>query len=151
MANEWSYTMPCGAVVELLGTMAEDNLRHYLEMDARTELLAAKVQEHKRTCEACKKKTSKVTSEPEPPYRPCVGCGYCCRKAQCTPSIRVYGIIPAGCPALYFKDGRYWCQLADEEKKLPEDQRWASKYVAIGAGCCSPLNSDRVKVMKGGF
>lgn len=64
--------------------------------------------------------------------RPCVGCGYCCKKVQCGLSIVSYG-RKSVCPALYECNGRYWCLMADD---YPE-------VLAIGAGCCSPLNSAR--------
>jgi len=68
------------------------------------------------------------------PTYPCVGCGYCCRKAQCSWSQNRHGTQEV-CPELEQKENRYWCKAADN----PE----LAREVAIGAGCCSPMNSDR--------
>ena len=51
--NEWSRVMPCGVVVRLQGDEVKDDLPHYLGLDARTELLAAKVDRHRLSCKAC--------------------------------------------------------------------------------------------------
>ena len=64
--------------------------------------------------------------------KPCTGCGFCCRKAQCVLSVHKYGVQPV-CPALVKVGNRYICKLAELYREA----------LAIGAGCCSPLNSDR--------
>jgi hypothetical protein len=69
---------------------------------------------------------------------PCVGCGYCCAKVQCAWSLAKYGSEKL-CPELYW-DGtqaKWRCMAADN----PE----LAKEVGIGAGCCSPLNTERRK------
>jgi len=65
-------------------------------------------------------------------YRPCVHCGYCCLKAQCVLSVMKYG-LQERCPALYKQGEDYLCALADKH----------ADPLAIGKGCCSPLNSKR--------
>ena len=74
-------------------------------------------------------------------YRPCVGCGMCCKTALCV--MAVY-ILPkwddrdeSDCPFLYFAEDRHWCALA-LHKPFAEE-------LYIGEGCCSPLNSERRK------
>lgn len=69
--------------------------------------------------------------------RPCVGCGYCCRESQCMIGIVCYGLKDV-CPALYYDQhkAKYRC-------KLVEVSTQAREQLYIGAGCCSPLNSDR--------
>jgi len=70
------------------------------------------------------------------PYRPCVGCGYCCKKATC--------VLGTGSPCVHLVQdrGRYWCQLVLDG--LPYDA------LSIGDGCCSSLNSDRQQMIRGG-
>lgn len=79
--------------------------------------------------------------------RPCVGCGYCCKEAMC-----ITGRIAAlrkgkletllqaveVCPFLYHDGERYLCELAEE----------MSFELCIGAGCCSPLNTNRQAMLK---
>lgn len=81
-------------------------------------------------------------------FRPCVGCGYCCRKAFCPAAAERHG-LPAlnkryreglGCPELLWDGKRYWCQLALEDEELGREQLY------VGVGCCSPLNTDRKKI-----
>lgn len=72
--------------------------------------------------------------------KPCVGSGYCCKTAPCELGLKLHGPV-APCPSLTFQEGRYWCQqilnaTGAERETLIEG-------LAIGAGCCSPLNSDR--------
>ena len=68
-------------------------------------------------------------------YRPCVGCGYCCKKATC--------VLGLGSPCAYLAqhDGRYWCSLILIGAVTDEE-------LAIGAGCCSSLNSDRQRMLR---
>jgi len=80
-------------------------------------------------------------------YTPCVGSGYCCKKARC-----VLGALRHGpgdnCPSLAWEDGRYWCQIIKEADGEALDLLKAD--LAIGAGCCSPLfNQDRLIVLSG--
>jgi len=42
---------------------------------------------------------------------------------------------------LVFQDGRYWCNEVLKAKGKEREKLKAWLY--IGAGCCSPLNSDR--------
>jgi hypothetical protein len=66
----------------------------------------------------------------------CVGCGYCCLKAPCALSVRIHGYMQEKCPALIWSGTRYLCRYADHFKT----------ELAIGAGCCSALNSWRQEV-----
>lgn len=68
------------------------------------------------------------------PVYPCVGCGYCCRKAQCGWSVFQHGFVDP-CPELYPVGSQWRCKAANN----PE----LAEAVGIGAGCCSPMNSDR--------
>ncbi len=72
-------------------------------------------------------------------WKECVGCGYCCLKAQCAVSLDVYGPL-ARCKALYWNGSMYRCGLA----KL-----WTEE-LAIGEGCCSSLNTWRQDVRERG-
>lgn len=82
-----------------------------------------------------------------PGSRPCVGCGYCCRQAQCMVGIRVYGAATP-CPGLVrvqrplVQAGyQYRCKLVLDEQERGDEK--AALVLCIGEGCCSPLNSDR--------
>jgi hypothetical protein len=74
----------------------------------------------------------------------CVGCGFCCQKAQCysAPIRAEYGDI---CPHLIWSkdDKRYYCDVVmgdtDMAKRLGFE-------LAIGLGCCCGLNSWRKDV-----
>jgi len=78
--------------------------------------------------------------------RPCVGCGYCCFSAQCGLSYERFGCIADGqrCPGLKWVTnrrtgkGRYVCTAI----RNPFD----ASELAIGAGCCSGLNTWRLNV-----
>lgn len=85
----------------------------------------------------------------ELPIRPCVGCGYCCRKARCAVSFIAEG-WPVGvdpfdvvgesraCPFLLRHGGLYRCSIAGQY----------AAALAIGAGCCAPFNSDRLAMVR---
>ncbi|MFV0421900.1 hypothetical protein [Oleidesulfovibrio sp.] len=66
---------------------------------------------------------------------PCVGCGYCCAKAQCAPSNALFGSRRI-CPALYWNGRQYRCALAEADSA-------AGSLVHVGGGCCSPFNNWR--------
>lgn len=80
--------------------------------------------------------------------RPCVGCGFCCKTARCVCSFEAEGKLykdpiealgePNECPWLEYRDNRYWCKIADEYKIV----------LAIGEGCCSPMNTERRKFLE---
>lgn len=80
---------------------------------------------------------------PEP--RPCVGCGYCCLKAKCT-----YGQVHGGdvhpCQFLIWSEPgqRYVCELVI--KAGPGSSQ--AEGLAIGAGCCSGMNTWRQDVRR---
>jgi hypothetical protein len=75
------------------------------------------------------------------PTIPCVGCGYCCRKAPCARA----SSNQAPCVELVEVDGIWRCgkflRLDGEAKRIFMED------LGIGAGCCSPLNTDRRKYM----
>jgi len=75
--------------------------------------------------------------------KPCVRCGYCCKKATCHIGVS-HGADPKNCSFLIGdKPGEYSCFLA--EKNVYENIR---THLAIGDGCCEPLNTDRYLVKK---
>jgi hypothetical protein len=78
----------------------------------------------------------------------CVQCGYCCKKALCP-----YGTFDASMghcvelerntsPNLTYRCKRYK-EIIDGDNKT-----WHFSP-AFGAGCCSPMNSDRLAILKG--
>jgi hypothetical protein len=87
-----------------------------------------------------------------PIWPECVGSGYCCKKAPCAFAVaKRYPIEHwleggKGCPALREIKGRYWCGLyldAAGAKKANIERE-----LAIGAGCCSSMNSDRQAILR---
>ena len=71
----------------------------------------------------------------------CIRCGYCCKKSTCPLGMQ-FGSPPENCLFLGGnKPGKYYCRLVTENI-VPG----AKTMVAIGEGCCSPLNTDRLKV-----
>lgn len=76
-----------------------------------------------------------------PGAQPCLRSGYCCKKATCMAGI-LHGAAPVGCSFLLGdQPGNYRCLLVERQIVTPED-------LAIGAGCCSPLNTDRIAARK---
>lgn len=76
-------------------------------------------------------------------YNPCVGCGYCCLKAPCSAASRIFGDYVRPCPFLEWRESRYYCKLTETNS----DQKWDYRQeLAIGAGCCSSLNTWRTDV-----
>lgn len=75
---------------------------------------------------------------------PCVQCGYCCKKATCSIGL-THGAEQTNCHFLIGnKPGRYSCLLVDK-KIYP----LVKMHLAIGSGCCEPLNIDRKTVLEG--
>lgn len=74
--------------------------------------------------------------------RPCVGCGYCCTKAQCALSSNLFGIRPI-CPALNWNGKRHLCLLMTTDTMRGVPAREIRERLYEGAGCCSPLNTWR--------
>ena len=72
--------------------------------------------------------------------KPCVGCGFCCKKAPCDVARRVFGPVTQ-CPALEYDGKRYWCGVV---RKRPDGGYKEELY--IGDGCCCGLNSDRQNI-----
>ena len=86
--------------------------------------------------------------DPNAEYSPCVGCGYCCKKATCGLGATIHGAqVP--CPSLVFEDGRYWCgEVLTAERTNRSEAEKLKSWLYIGVGCCSPLNSDRWPYLK---
>lgn len=100
----------------------------------------------------------KKRSLDEPPIKPCVQCGYCCKKARCALSLIVEGIfteenlptdpfeatwrISRVCPYLrQEKNSDYTCKLVTGEVQTSEKR--VNEWLSIGEGCSSSMNSDR--------
>ena len=77
-------------------------------------------------------------------FLPCLGCGYCCKKATCMLGASLHG-PQAPCPELVFKDGKYRCRqvLNADPTRLAQ----LIEGLALGEGCCSPLNSDYQRLL----
>lgn len=70
---------------------------------------------------------------------PCLGCGYCCKKAICMVGQDQFRLEPtARCSGLRHDGERYRCELADTFRE----------ELYIGEGCPCSLNSDRSKLKK---
>jgi len=103
------------------------------------------------------------------PLRPCVRCGYCCKKARCALSLIaegryteetlpsdpfVVGLLDEDLDALreecpYLRGdgpGSYRCGLLDSDS--PVDEEMVREWLSIGEGCSSSLNSDRLELVK---
>jgi len=74
---------------------------------------------------------------------PCCGCGYCCMKARCAISYLVFDTKDRDCPALVFKEDRFWCQLAEDDSKMRE-------ALYIGDGCSSTLGNTQRRAFLNG-
>lgn len=72
----------------------------------------------------------------------CVGCGYCCMKAQCGASLRLHGSGLSRCPELIWdnNDNRYICKLMRVSGDIGFRYR---QELFAGAGCCCGLNTWR--------
>lgn len=76
--------------------------------------------------------------KPEKPAmgQPCNGCGYCCAAEVCAIGIQAFGEVEAPCPAMQFRDGRFWCAVietaAAADPVFGAHMRWV---MAIGRGC----------------
>jgi hypothetical protein len=77
--------------------------------------------------------------------KPCVGCGYCCRKVRC-----YIGAVEHGpgdnCPSLVWNGERWRCQLVLDNAELKTNPT-ISFDLHIGAGCCSSMNTERLKYL----
>lgn len=75
--------------------------------------------------------------------RPCVRCGYCCKKATCSIGL-THGAEPTNCMYLIgTESGKYSCYLADKNI-IPN----IKEHLGIGLGCCESLNTDRRNVIE---
>ncbi len=76
----------------------------------------------------------------------CKGSGYCCMKAPCWVSKRVYGeerLREEGrCPALIWdeQENRYFCEQAKNDPEI-------AKELSVNVGCSSSLNTFRKNVL----
>lgn len=82
------------------------------------------------------------------PTRPCIGSGYCCKQAPCGVGLFLHGPV-APCPSLEFEGDRHWCGAVRNAPDAEEKKRLV-RELAIGAGCCSPLNGDRLRILNQG-
>jgi hypothetical protein len=72
-----------------------------------------------------------------PGARPCLRCGYCCKQGPCP-----FGTADTSGRCLYLVGsgpGNYKCLIAKTISEAPGSE----VLPAFGAGCCSPMNSDR--------
>ena len=81
------------------------------------------------------------------PYRPCVGCGFCCKRSPCpfgeADEEGAYRFLVAWENDILDAD-RYRCGRYDEIV----DQPTADLAPAFGAGCCMSLcNEDRQEIL----
>lgn len=83
---------------------------------------------------------------PERKVAACVGCGYCCKKAPCAAAASRGRVSDAGeCLELQHDGERYRCGFIIEPPAEGGD--WWRSQLAIGAGCCSSLNTERKKYL----
>jgi len=72
-------------------------------------------------------------------FRPCLRSGYCCKQRPC-PYGEVTSPSNPSCRHLQRDEsGRYECGIYDQIVRQPGSEI----SPAFGAGCCSPMNSDR--------
>ena len=71
----------------------------------------------------------------------CIGCGYCCRKAPCLLSL--WDADERRCDCLKWDGHRWRCALVEDTVRMA--RRLVVEYLAIGEGCCSNMNTYRVK------
>ena len=74
----------------------------------------------------------------------CLGCAFCCYKAPCVASVRLYPSAKV-CPALLWSEdeNRYVCDLMTIPELVGESYR---KELYAGEGCCMNLNTWRKDV-----
>jgi hypothetical protein len=76
----------------------------------------------------------------------CVRCGFCCRLTIC--GFGIWDLEAKRCTSLIEKpDGTFDCGKFDEIVN-GDDPTWKVSP-AFGAGCCSTMNSDRQKIIRG--
>jgi len=79
---------------------------------------------------------------------PCIGSGFCCKKAPCEASLRAYG-NHTRCPGLAWDESqtKYVCRLMQLPGKLGENYR---KELYAGEGCCANIgNTHRKDIAEG--
>lgn len=76
--------------------------------------------------------------------RPCVNSGYCCKQAPCP--FGSWNAEKHQCNSLKGdKPGNYECEKYDFIMTQPYGREVSP---AFGAGCCSPLNTDRRELIQ---
>lgn len=78
------------------------------------------------------------------PIKVCIGCGFCCTKAPCVASVRLYPGAET-CPALVWTGVRHVCNLMGIPGIVGEAYR---KELYAGAGCCCGLNTWRIEPLQ---
>lgn len=73
------------------------------------------------------------------PMMPCTGCGECCRDKTCKMGLDAFPDAESICPALIWKNGRYWCALVKKEASEPGEKK-IIKALGIGRGCYKNKN-----------
>jgi hypothetical protein len=82
---------------------------------------------------------------PRKKFAQCIGCGYCCQKVQCVPSLEVHGPSEGVCPSLQWDGTRHFCGLM--RRPDPQGAQYRARLSA-GAGCSSSMNSWRQEPLK---
>jgi len=77
-------------------------------------------------------------------YKACIGCGYCCMKSPCAVSLFAKYWKNGSCQALKWNGKRYVCLYIIDAKEIKRTEREFD--LAIGAGCCSSMNTWRNEV-----
>lgn len=78
------------------------------------------------------------------PIKECIGCGWCCLRAPCMASVRLYPGSDT-CPALKWNGQRHTCELMELPGMVGEAYR---KELYAGEGCCGNMNSWRREPLK---
>ncbi len=65
---------------------------------------------------------------------PCNGCGLCCAAELCQAGEMAFGDVPAPCPGMSFREGRFWCKLVETERAAGMEPI-IENSLGIGAGC----------------
>ncbi len=67
----------------------------------------------------------------------CNGCGICCLRETCALGIDIHGHTDGPCPSLTWRDGRFWCGLAEESPLV-------AFLLGVGFGCDSDVPEGTV-------
>ncbi len=86
-----------------------------------------------------------MAKQPLPLYpgaKPCVRSGFCCKQAPC--GYGDWNENKTQCKHLVKENGQYACAIYEQ---ITESPGWEFSP-AFGAGCCSPLNTDRRRIIQ---